>query len=82
MIFLFLLSSCAYPDIDTVPDFKDVIITKEDSIELCKIKNPYTGPSKVLIDVFPTPTYRYMHNNNERLKCFEILNINTKRYGL
>ena len=41
VILLFLLSSCAYPDIDTVPDFKDVIITKEDSIELCKINNPY-----------------------------------------
>ena len=41
MILLFLLSSCAYPDIDTVPDFKDVIITKEDSIELCLMNIPY-----------------------------------------
>ena len=39
VILLFLLSSCAYPDIDTVPDFKDVIITEEESIDLCKINN-------------------------------------------
>ena len=66
MILLFLLSSCAYPDIDTVPDFKDVIITKEDSIELCIMNNPYKklkyyispsnvliiSPSKELISVF------------------------------
>ena len=44
-----------YPDIDTVPDFKDVIITKEDSLELCKMINPYEkskyyiSPSNVLI---------------------------------
>ena len=95
MILLFLLSSCAYPDIDTVPDFKEVIITNEDSIELCKIKNPYTGPSKVLITVVPVlspccvlinanlvQTYRYININYERLKCFDVLNINTNRYGL
>ena len=82
VILLFLLSSCAYPDIDTVPDFKEVIITKEDSIELCKINNPYNSPSKVLISVVPVPTYRYISNNYKRLKCFEVLDINTNRYGL
>ena len=96
VILLFLLSSCAYPDIDTVPDFKDVIITKEDSIELCLMNIPYKklkyyispsnvliiSPSKELISVFPVPTYRYISNNYKRLKCFESLNINTKRYGL
>ena len=39
LIFLFLLVSCAYPDIDTVPDVKDMIITEEESIDLCKINN-------------------------------------------
>ena len=95
MILLFLLSSCAYPDIDTVPDFKEVIITKEDSIELCKIKNPYTGPSKVLITAVPVTSpccvlitanpvqiYRYININYERLKCFDVLNKNIKGYGL
>ena len=95
VILLFLLSSCAYPDIDTVPDFKEVIITKEDSIELCKIKNPYTGPSKVLITAVPVTSpccvlitanpvqiYRYININYERLKCFDVLNINIKGYGL
>ena len=100
VILLFLLSSCAYPDIDTVPDFKEVIITKEDSIELCIMNKPYKklkyyispsnvliiNPSKVFISVsgyaFPVETYRYISNNYERLKCFEILDINTNRYGL
>ena len=39
LIFLFLLISCTYPDIDTVPDFKDVKITEEESMDLCKINN-------------------------------------------
>ncbi len=38
IIFLFfLISSCNYPDIDTVPKFKDMNVTLEESIELCKI---------------------------------------------
>ena len=67
VILLFLLSSCVYPDIDTVPDFKDVKITEEELMDLCKLKNPYN---------------RYIKNNYKRLKCFEKLNINTSRYGL
>ena len=39
VILLFLLSSCAYPDIDTVPDFKDVNITEKEALDLCKINN-------------------------------------------
>ena len=29
--------SCTYPDIDSVPDFEDLVITKEESIDLCKL---------------------------------------------
>ena len=39
LILLFLLSSCGYPDIDTVPNFKDVNITEKEAIDLCKINN-------------------------------------------
>ena len=39
LIFLLLLVSCIYPDIDTVPDFKDIIITEEESIDLCKLSS-------------------------------------------
>ena len=35
LVTLYFLSSCAYPDIDTVPDFLDVDLTKEESIDLC-----------------------------------------------
>jgi len=82
VILLFLLCSCAYPDIDTVPDFKDVIITEKDSIELCKINNPYTGTTKINIFDGPVPTYMYISNNYKRLECFEVLDININRYGL
>ena len=39
LIFLFLLSSCGYPDIDSIPEFKNVNITEEEAIDLCKINN-------------------------------------------
>ncbi len=39
LLFFFFLLSCAYPDIDSVPAFKDLFITKEESIDLCKLAN-------------------------------------------
>ena len=39
IIFFFILLSCAYRDIDSVPDFEDLVITKEESIDLCKLTN-------------------------------------------
>ena len=39
ILFFFILLSCAYPDIDSVPDFEDLVITKEESIDLCKLTN-------------------------------------------
>ena len=38
MFFLFFVS-CGYPDIDTVPDFENLIITKEESIDLCNLSS-------------------------------------------
>jgi len=35
-IILFFLTSCSYPDIDTVPNFSDVNLTKAESIDLCE----------------------------------------------
>ena len=39
LIFVLFLSSCGYPDIDSIPDFKNADITIQESIELCKITN-------------------------------------------
>ena len=39
VIFLFFLFSCGYPDIDSVPDFKDLNITDKEAMDLCKINN-------------------------------------------
>ena len=38
IIFFFILS-CSYPDIDSVPDFKSLDISIQESIDLCKIGN-------------------------------------------
>ena len=38
VILLFVLS-CGYPDIDSVPSFKDVKITKEELFDLCQLSS-------------------------------------------
>ena len=41
-IFLFLyifLNSCGYPDIDSVPDFNNLNLTKEEARDLCNMNN-------------------------------------------
>ena len=40
VILLFLLiTSCGYPDIDNVPDFKDAKLTDEELLDYCSISN-------------------------------------------
>ena len=39
LLFLVFVSSCGYPDIDSVPDFDNVVIKEEESIELCNLTN-------------------------------------------
>ena len=36
VLFIFLLS-CGYPDIDSVPEFENLDITNQESIDLCKL---------------------------------------------
>ncbi len=38
LLHLFIFS-CAYPDIDNVPDFKDTKLTDEELLEYCSISN-------------------------------------------
>ncbi len=38
LIFL-IISSCAYPDIDSVPKFNNMNINEEEAMDLCKINN-------------------------------------------
>jgi len=54
---LFILSSCAYPDIDSIPDFKDMNITDEDLMELCKINNSDNEQIQKCFE-------EYINNNN------------------
>ena len=39
IIKLFFLYSCGYPDIDSVPDFKDLKLTKEELFDLCELSS-------------------------------------------
>ena len=38
LIFFLLLLSCAYPDIDSVPDFKNIELTDQELLDLCNNK--------------------------------------------
>ncbi len=38
LIFFLLLLSCGYPDINIVPDFKNIKLTEEELLDLCNIK--------------------------------------------
>ena len=39
LIFIFFLTSCSYPDIDSVPDFKNVKLTKDELFDLCQLSS-------------------------------------------
>ena len=36
---LFLLVSCGYPDIDSVPNFKDLKLSDEELFDLCQLNS-------------------------------------------
>ena len=40
ILFIFIfINSCGYPDIDTVPEFENMKISKDEATDLCKINN-------------------------------------------
>ena len=38
-LFFLILYSCGYPDLDSVPKFDQLVITEEESIDLCNLTN-------------------------------------------
>ena len=38
-LILITLFSCSYPDIDSVPDFKDLNLSKEELFDLCQLSS-------------------------------------------
>ena len=38
-LFFFFLYSCNYPDIDSVPDFKQLKLSEEELFDLCQISS-------------------------------------------
>ena len=39
LIYLFLLISCGYPDIDNVPDFNNITLSDEEILDFCSSIN-------------------------------------------
>ena len=39
LIFFILIIGCGYPDIDSVPSFKNITITNEEEVDLCNFTN-------------------------------------------
>ena len=39
LLILFFLSSCGYPDIDSVPNFNDLELSEEEIIDLCQLSS-------------------------------------------
>tara|TARA_B100000427_G_C14951066_1_gene352484 strand:- start:210 stop:392 length:183 start_codon:yes stop_codon:yes gene_type:complete len=39
IFFLFYLFSCGYPDIDSVPSFKELKLTDEELFDLCQLSS-------------------------------------------
>ncbi len=37
LFFFFLISSCAYPDIDSVPNFIDLELSNDELFDLCEL---------------------------------------------
>ena len=35
----FLIISCGYPDIDSVPNFENIKLSKEEAIDFCNLSN-------------------------------------------
>ena len=38
-LFFLIIYSCGYPDLDSVPGFDQLVITEEESIDLCNLTN-------------------------------------------
>ena len=39
IFFLFYLSSCGYPDIDSVPSFRELNLSEEELFDLCQLSS-------------------------------------------
>ena len=39
IFFLFYLSSCGYPDIDSVPSFKELNLSEDELFDLCQLSS-------------------------------------------
>ncbi len=38
-IFSFIIISCGYPNIDSVPDFQNIELSEDELIDLCRMSN-------------------------------------------
>tara|TARA_B100000029_G_C16915546_1_gene719381 strand:+ start:143 stop:334 length:192 start_codon:yes stop_codon:yes gene_type:complete len=50
LLFFFFLSSCGYPDIDSVPNFKELDLTVEEIIDLCQLSSNDKSEIEICIE--------------------------------
>ena len=65
-----LTSSCSYPDIDSVPDFKNLDLSKEETIELCKLNSKKDNGKFIncianLYDSETMPNFKFLNISEE-----------------
>ena len=84
LIFLIFLSisSCAYPDIDSVPEFKNVNITNDESIALCEFT--ITDNKQLLKCIAPhikeIPNFKkYDFSEKESIELCKLINTDMKK---
>ena len=50
ILIIVTLFSCSYPDIDSVPDFKDLKLSKEELFDLCQLSSSDKNDIDICID--------------------------------
>lgn len=60
ILFIFI-NSCGYPDIDTVPKFDSLKITKEESMIICKFNNKFkTEKNQISKEYYELKNYDFV----------------------
>ena len=82
ILFFFLILSCSYPDIDSVPKFNNLEITSEEYIDLCRFLN-LDDNSKFLeclsTYIYTNPDFTKLNlSEEESIELCKIINTDNK----
>ena len=71
LIFFLFYFSCAYPDIDSVPDFKNLIISKQEALDLCDLSYKNLKKSNQCKE-----NYFYLEKEKKAIKFCKLIESN------